>query len=156
MNHQNEHMDLGLISYNMPNSSLTIKYLELLRQLTKNRPFNQYVIFNSYNEILDTLSVPILHVSQAKFFYGDIIVCDMSSLLLAIECVNARNVYYYCDQIPWEENIREYSYWQKIFTSSSLKVIAKDQKIYDIFELLWKKPIATIKDLNYESINNII
>lgn len=153
---QHQYTDLGLISYDLSNSSSTVQYLELLRQLTQHRPFNQYVVFNSYSEVVDTLCVPILHVSQAKFFYGDILVCDMPSLLLAIECVNTRNIYYYCNYIPWEQNIRDYSYWQKIFTNNSLNIIAKDQKIYDIFELLWKKPIATIKDLNYESINNII
>lgn len=153
---QHQYTDLGLISYDLSNSSSTVQYLELLRQLTQHRPFNQYVVFNSYSEVVDTLCVPILHVSQAKFFYGDILVCDMPSLLLAIECVNTSNIYYYCNHIPWEQNIRDYSYWQKIFTNNSLNIIAKDQKIYDIFELLWKKPIATIKDLNYESINNII
>lgn len=148
--------DLGLISYHLSNNQHTENMLRLLHNLAKNRPFNQYVVFNSYSDVIDNLSVPILHVSQSKFFYGNLLVCDVPSLLLAIKCVNYNNIFFYSMDIPWEQDIRQYSYWHEIFTSNNLHIIAQDQRIYDIFSLTWKTPVATIKDLNYESINTIL
>jgi hypothetical protein len=128
---KNKHEDLGLIAYNLPNSTLSTQYFDLLRHLIDDRQFNQNVIFNSYNENIDTLSVPILHVSQAKFFYGNLLVCDIPSLALAIECINYKNIYYYSTEIPWESNINHYSYWCKIFNTKNLYTIAANQRIYD-------------------------
>jgi hypothetical protein len=156
MNKNTEYTDLGLIMYGLPNNSYSHKHFSLLNNFVMHRPFNQHLIFNSYNECIETLSVPILHVSQAKFFYGNLLALDMKSLLLAIECINCTNIYYYSTEIPWEKEIRPFSYWNKIFSTKNLNIIAQNQKINDIFELMWTKPLAKIEDLTYESISNIL
>lgn len=148
--------DLGTIILKLQNCEAHDTILKNLCELSKNRPFDQIVVFNSYSEILDNHLIPILHLSQSKFFHGNILALDLASLQLATKLINAQRIFFYASFIPWAENTQPYSYWSKLFNNPKIEIIAKNNFLYDIYSIIWKTPLLITEDLRYETIKDII
>lgn len=148
--------DLGTVILKLQNCKAHDTILKNLSELSSNRPYDQIVVFNTYSEILDNHSVPILHLSQAKFFHGNILALDLASLYLSTKFVNVSNIYFYGSFVPWVDQIKSYSYWSNLFNNPKIQIIAKDQFLYDIYSIVWKNPILIAEDLKYETIKDII
>jgi hypothetical protein len=148
--------DLGIVCINLENSETSSVIMDTARSFIKNNPYNQVCIFNSYSDIIGNNSVPILHISQAKFFNGNLIVFDIPSLILSKNFINLSKRFYYAHDIPWAHNIMSFDYWSDIFESTDLEVITQNQKLYDIYEICWKKPIGISEDFSYETIKNLL
>lgn len=148
--------DLGIITYSIYPDRLGSSQMELIRDCHNNNPYHQYVIFTSYSQIINTTRSPILHLSQAKFFDGNLLVFDLESLKLAQQCIKKSFVYFYSSNIPWENNIQNYQYWKDIFLDTNTQIIAASHEIFDIYSISWKTPICIKEQISYESFKDII
>jgi hypothetical protein len=148
--------DLGMMCIKLDNGITSNSILKTGKSLIDNNPYSQICVFNSYSEVVNNHSVPILHLSQAKFFNGNLIVFDIPSLILSKSFVNISNIFYYAHDIPWTQHSVPFKYWLNIFDSENLNIIAKNQQIYDIYDICWKKPIGISEDFSYETIKDLL
>jgi hypothetical protein len=148
--------DLGIVCIKLENTITSNSILKTAKSLIDNNPYNQICIFNSYSEVIDNCSVPILHLSQAKFFKGNLIIFDIPSLILSKSFINVSNRFYYAHEAPWTQHVMSFKYWSDIFNSENLSIIAKNQKLYDIYDICWKKPIGISEDFSYETIKDLL
>jgi len=149
-------IDLGILCIKLENTTTSEHILKTAKSLIDNNPYSQICIFNSYSEIVENNSVPILHISQAKFFKGNLVVFDMPSLILSKNFINLSKRFYYAYELPWTKHIQNFKYWSEIFDSKDLNIITKNQQLYDIYDMCWKKPIGISEDFSYETIKDLV
>lgn len=149
-------IDLGILCIRLENTTTSDLILKTAKSLIDNNPYAQICVFNSYSEVVDNHSVPVLHISQAKFFKGNLMVFDMPSLILSKNFINLSKRFYYAHELPWTKHTQSFKYWSKIFDSEDLNIIAKNQHLYDIYDICWKKPIGISEDFSYETIKSLV
>lgn len=113
------------------------------------------VFFNSYNGSSNH-AIPVLHLNQAKYFFGDIFVFDIISLFISSHFPNLKNLYYYANATPWLDDMNiGFNFWNKIFNNSKLQLIT-DNNNYHIYEKLWKKPLLSTERFDHETIQQAL
>jgi len=150
-------MDLGVILLNIKPSAKQNEIFKTLYDFIENRPYDQIVVFNSYCDIVDNYLVPILDVSQAKFFHGNILVFDTDSLFLASKFINTNKLFFYStEEPPWAKDNKPYSYWKNIFENNNLYIITDSIYLNDLYSITWKDPIGISESFKYETLQHII
>lgn len=149
-------IDLGIISIKISNDEETKNLVDLAKIYYGNHPYSQVCFFNSFNEIISSENIPILHLSQAKFFYGNLLVTDTKSLELCVDFPNIHKIIFYTSGVPWLQEKKHYKEWENIFYRDNLTIIAQNQEISDIFEICYKKPQCFSERLTYETIQKCI
>ena len=143
--------DIGFFMCKLTNNPEHNRILKTVKDFIDNNSYQQYLVFNSFCENVNQYSIPVLHLSHAKFFYGDLIVFDFISLIMASKFPNIKNLYYYATNIPWNESTRSrYTDWEKIFNLNQVQIIAANQPLYDIYDIAWKKPTGISENFSYE------
>lgn len=148
--------DLGFLILSIENTELFHNLLSSIKDFINNNPYKQICIFNSVSDKVNTFNIPLLHVKQAKFFHGDIIVFDLLSLMLIKNFPNIKNKYFFVNTIPWEHNGFSFNEWKALIEQENLNIIAQNQAIYDIFDICWKSPIGIGENFSYETISKLI
>lgn len=148
--------DLGIIAPKLLNDEKTTEIISFCKEYFSNNPYNQVCLFNSFCDRISCDNIPILHLSQAKFFYGQLIVSDIKDLDLSLSFPNVYKTLFFCSNIPWENEIRNYKEWENIFYNEKVEIVAHNQKIYDLFSLFYKKPITTMQGLKYDKIQQYL
>lgn len=151
-----KHKDLGIIQIKLLKNENTDNLINLAKQYYNNNPYNQVCFFNSSSNIISTQNIPTLHLSQSKFFYGNLIVTDISALSLSITFPNINNILFFACDIPWLEKLKSYKDWENLFYHDRLKIIAKNQEIHDIYSICYKTPISISERLDYEKIEKFL
>lgn len=151
-----ENKDLGFLVPALDNNQSSNAIFSTVSGLIKSRPKQQICIFNSYCERIDTRNVPVVHINQAKFFNGNLIVFDLHCLQLSGLFPLINEVYYYAQNIPWSNNQSYYSQWKELFDRKNLKVISANKYIHDIYNIVWSNSIGISETFDYESINKFI
>ena len=149
--------DIGFLLIKMNNDSTYNRILKTISDFILNNPYNQYVIFNSFSDKIDTINVPILHINQAKFFYGDLFVFDFISCLLTQNFPNLSNRYLYTKDLFWTVDPgNSYNEWESILMKDNLNIITHNKYVHDIYDICWKKPIGISENFTYEELKNIL
>ena len=148
--------DLGLMMIKLGNNQENSRTLNTAKKIYENNPYSQVCIFNSYSELIDNKNIPILHISDSKFFHGNLLIFDIPSLILSKNFPNIQTRFFYAQNVPWTESHENYSYWESIFKHPNLKTIAKNQFINDIYEICWTKPLGISENLDYEDIKHFL
>lgn len=149
--------DIGFIITKINGGHFFTKVLSTIKKFADNNPFNQYVIFSSCVERIDINYLPILHLNQSKFFYGNIFLFDFMSILLTENFPNIHKRYFYAQNAPWSLNPQtNYSEWTKIFDSKNIDIIAENSFINDIYNICWKKPLCVAENFDYDKIKTIV
>ena len=149
--------DIGFMIPKISNTKQHDIILRTIRDFIDNNPSNQYVLFNSFYDKIETYSIPILHLSHAKLFHGDLMVFDHISLVISSRFPNISNLYYYAQNLPWLESRQSlYRDWKKIFTLDHLNIISSNQYIDDIYSICWKKTKGISEKFSYDEIKQII
>lgn len=148
--------DLAFILLELNNNKEHDIFLDEVAALVKNNPYRQICIFNAYSEKIDNKNVPLLPLSHAKFFNGNIMVFDTLSLMLIRYFPNILNKYYYTQSTEWVTTHNNYSIWQSLFTQSNLQIIAQNSTIYDSYSLCWQKPIAIMSSFSHKELENVL
>jgi hypothetical protein len=148
--------DIGFLLTHIDNTAWYDNILKQIRLLIDNNPYKHICVFNSYSEKLDTYNVPLLHISQAKFFEGNIFVFDIVALCIIKNFPLIQNKYFFSRDIPWYRSYNNYQEWTNIFNQNNLNIIAQNQEIYDLYEICWQKPIDTMENFEYDKLSKIL
>ena len=149
--------DLGIVLLTIENSKAQDIVFDCISKIIDNNPYNQICIFNSTNNRISDNKVPVMHLNQAKFFHGNLIIFDTMSLLFAKNFPNINNILFYASDIFWSnQSYSRYSDIASLFQTNRLEFIVSDQYLFDIYSTCWKKPLGISKDFNYETIKNFI
>jgi len=128
-----------------------------ISDIANHRPYDQTCIFNSNHIDLPVDDLPILHLNEMKYFFGNLFVFDIAGLILSQECPNIHNRYYYAVDAPWIDNTKAfYREWKNLFEQDNLEIIAQNKHVADIYEICWKKPILVTEEFSYDTISKII
>ena len=101
--------------------------------------------------------MPILHISQAKFFRGDLVLFDIPSIILTETFTNINNRYLYAQDIPWSQEASiNYREWHSLYNQNNLNIIAGNSSLYDIYNICWKTPLGSVENFNYDRLSEII
>lgn len=148
--------DIGFVIVSLDNNHTSTILCNTISSFIKNRRNRQISIFNSYCERIDTMSIPMLHISQAKFFDGDLVFFDIPCLLLSRHFPLVKNKYFYAQNAPWSEIPESYSSWKQLFEQENLNIIAKNKYLYDLYNIVWKNAIGTSENFSYEQISQLV
>ena len=148
--------DLGIVYTNMSNNNETISLIDFAKEYHEYNPYNQVCFFNSFCEVVSSQNVPILHLSQAKFFYGNLLVLDSDSVELCENFPNIKKILFWAQDIPWEKQLKNYKEWERLFYNDKIEIIANNEQIYDIFEICYKKTKCIAERLDYEKIKQCL
>jgi hypothetical protein len=148
--------DLGFVLIALDNNQISNSLCSAIRGFIDNDSKSQICIFNSYCERINTHQIPLLHIREARYFDGSLFVFDLPSLLLCSKFPSPKNIYYYAHNFPWTISAQPYSFWKNIFKSDRMKIIAQNQHIHDMYNLLWNNSIGISERFEYDKINQII
>jgi len=148
--------DTGYLILNLESNNLNNDIISYGINSNKNNPFKQDILFTTNSDLISNPGLPILHISQSKFFFGNIFIFDINSILLTSDSPNIKTRFFYATDIPWINTNENYNYWISLFNSDNLQIIAQNQQIFDIYNICWKKPIGISERFDYETINRFI
>jgi hypothetical protein len=145
--------NIGFILIKLQNNPVQDKILQTIKKIEEKNIYGQTIIFNSYTDKADTLNLPILHLSQAQFFFGDLFLFDLASVILTQKFPNINKRILYTNSIPWTANHNNlYAEWESIYLQNNLDLLVDSQSTYDIYDICWKKPIGIAEEFNYEKV----
>jgi hypothetical protein len=149
--------DIGFVLLKLLNNSIYDHILQCLKSISIDRPYDQAVIFNSYSEKAETFNLPILHLTQCKFFTGTLFLFDLPSVILTSTFPNITKRILYIGDIPWLNNpATRHKEWSSLYNQTNLDFIVQTQELYDIYNMCWKKPLTISENFNYEQIKSFI
>lgn len=148
--------DVGFILPSLKNEEQANLMCKLIKMLIDNNPKTQFCAFNQHCDLIDTSQVPLMPISHARYFIGDLFVFDFPSLIITVNFPTAKNIYYFTNATPWSTSYNEYESWANIFSKNNLKVISNSEDICEIYNLMWQNCLGTIKELNYETILSVL
>lgn len=153
----NYNKDIGFVLINIQNNDFYEQVFKTIARFIDNRPYNQVVVFSSSMNKIDTHNVPILHLSHGKFFYGDLVLFDIPSIIMTEKFTNINNRYLYAQDIPWgKSSAINYNEWKSIYYQNNLSIIASNNNLYDIYNICWKEPIGISENFDYDQLCKII
>ena len=82
--------DVGFILVKLLNDESHDGILSAIKEIEKNNPYGQTVIFNSYCEKANLYHLPVLHLSQSQFFDGTLFLFDLPSVILTNKFPNLK------------------------------------------------------------------
>jgi hypothetical protein len=142
--------DLGFFAITLENNTLHDSICSMVSKYIEQHRGDQIVFFNYYCEKINTYNIPILPLSYSKYYNGDIVVFDIASLLIAVNNINSKNIYFYAQNIPWQISYNNYADWERIFRNDKLKIIAANEDIHDIYSIVWNNSIGICEEISYE------
>lgn len=149
--------DIGFMLPKLFNNQEHTEILKAIRNLIDASPDRHICVFASYNERIDTYNVPILHLNESKFFYGNLFLFDVTSIILSNKYPNIHARYWYATNTPWTDHSHSaYQEWSNIFLADNLGIVAQSSALYDVYNICWKKPIGIMEKFDHESITKII
>lgn len=148
-----QNIDIGFVLIKLANDPMYDTILNTIKEIEQNNLYGQTLIFNSYNEKINTYNLPILHLSQAQFFYGNLFVFDLSTVILSKNFPNVKSRILYTNNAPWTVSpSTRYSEWASLYEQKNLEILPTNKELYDIYDICWKKPIGILEDFTYEKI----
>lgn len=148
--------DVAFILPSLKNDDRSAPLCQLISMLINNHRNKQFCIFNQHCDLPNTYHVPLLPVSHARYFVGDLIVLDFPSLVLAVNFPLIKNIYFITNSMPWTTSYSSYDLWKNIFVKDNLHIVATSDSVADIYRILWNNCNHQIKEINYESLLSIL
>lgn len=150
--------DIGFFIPNIDNSSFYNTVFDTIKQFIDNNPYNEIVVFTSQSIKLSTNSIPILHLSHAKFFDGTMFVFDVPSIIITKYFPNIKDKYLYATNAPWLNNSENmtYSYWKDLLCDPELNIIASTDQLHEIYGMCWKQTQGVAEEFDYAKLLKII
>jgi hypothetical protein len=149
--------DIGFI---VSNNHIYNNLHNLFLELIQNDPVNQYLCF-TYNNSINTnkLNMPILPLSEAKFWQGRLFVFDLEVIDIVKNFPGIDQIYYFLQHPEWMNyaQVNHFDLRNIYAENEKISVIAQNYNIYNIYQRCWnKKPIGVMEVLSYENFKNII
>jgi len=138
----------------------SVALLSVVNDICRLRPRDNIVVFsNAPDAIINGNRYYMLHVSQAKFFKGNLFLFDHKARLLTQTFETPAKQIMYISEIPWgrEKSTQAlYQNWKNQYGKSNLEFIAQSQETSDLLEICWKKPVKIMPQISAEEFNNVI
>ncbi len=151
-------MDIGFYLINADHSDKTTSIIETINDMVNEHPYDNIILFNNqYNRIDTNKKFPIIHLNQAKYFKGILVVFDIKSAMITKNFPANKKQFLYVDEIYW--NTSEpipFLFWKSILDNDNIDSIAKTEKISDLLEICWKAPVAKMQTINSRELYDII
>lgn len=148
--------DVGFMIPSLKNDEKSYPLCKLISLLIENHRNKQFCIFNQHCDLPNTHKVPLLPISHAKYFIGDLIVLDFPSLVLTINFPLVKNIYYITNSMPWLTSYSSYSLWKNIFLKKNLNIVATTDDVKNVYNMLWNNCNHKIQEINYDSLLSIL
>jgi hypothetical protein len=149
--------DIGFLLLQLTNNSAYDGILQVAQKIAENNPRQQTIIFNSYCEKVNLYDLPVLHISQAQFFVGNLFIFDLSGVILTKKFPNIDKRFFYVNNAPWTQQPQtKYENWSSLYNQNSLNFIAQNEQLYDLYNICWKQPIGIAKEFDYETIQQYL
>jgi hypothetical protein len=150
-------MDIGFYIPNISNSQDIENILSGINEYIIDHPNDNVVVFtNSMNRMFND-KFYVLHLSHAKYFDGVLFVFDMKDCSITQTFPKPSKQIFYLKSLEWEKNrTMLYSFWKRIMLNKNIELVVDSAEKYDICEICWKAPIATVANLNKESIEDVL
>lgn len=151
-------MDIAFYITHADYSEQCNNIIDTINGMCSEHPYDNIVLFNSqYNRIDTNKRFPIIHLSQAKYFRGILLVFDIKSAMITKTFPSPQKQLLYVNNVAWtEDNSVPALFWQSIYANGSMSTIAQNQKIYDLLEICWAKPINIIDKINHKELYDVI
>lgn len=148
--------DLGFVIPILENNNFGIHICQIIKKFIDQYPKYNFCIFNQYCETPDTQNVPLLPLSHARYFHGNLILFDIGSLLLASNFPTIEKIYFYTNASPWVSSYNNYYDWREIFDRKNIKIISNNQEIHDIYNIIWNNSLGVAETVSYESLSKFV
>lgn len=149
--------DIGFVLIKLLNNNIYDNILHTISSFISHRPYQQHLVFNSYSERINTLNVPILHIQQAQFFNGTLILFDIPSIILSNKFPNVRKRILFTSDTHWTQSSSTmYEQWQSIYEQDNLDIIVTSPVLYDLYSICWKTPVAQVERFTYDELSKYI
>lgn len=148
--------DLGFFAIKLENNTFHDKICSLIDGYISNNHQSHIVMFNHICEKIETKQIPLLPISYAKYFKGDLVVFDIASLLVAVDCININRVYFYAQNMPWINSYNDYSDWEYLFKNDKIKIIANNEHLHNIYNIVWNNSLGVSEDITYDKFSKFI
>jgi hypothetical protein len=152
-------MNIGfyLLDVDVQNQKQTM-ILNSINALCTARPYDNIVLFNNrFNTIDVGHKYYTLHISEAKFFKGVLFVFDIKSALLTKTFPAPKKQILHISENIWSEKKDiPYKFWESIYMNDRFELIADNQDMFELCDICWKTPLATIQNFQPKDIENVI
>lgn len=149
--------DIGFVLIRLTNDPTYDHILQTIKQFEFNHIYDQTIIFNSINDRIDVYNLPVLHLSQAQFFYGTLVIFDLPGIILTKTFPNLKQRILYATNAPWNNNPNtRFEEWNSLYSQNNLNIVTSNQSLYDIYNICWKKPLGISENFSYEELSKFI
>ena len=147
----------GVLTYSLDASQQAVLITHSLTALVaKKQCFSPIVFFNEYYQSIITPIFPMLQDVEMWSFQHPVIATNLETAKYLIHSPGPTKKLFYLMDLEWIYlKQKDYRILSDIY-NSSIQLIARSQEHYDLIKSCWKKPIAIIKDFNYNDIIKII
>jgi hypothetical protein len=152
----NNTTNVGFIIINLTENT-DKKILHTIKEIETNNVFGSTIIFSSNNNMVNSIDLPVLHLSQAQFFKGTLFLFDMPSIILTNNFKTLNKRILCSNSTPWTKGPNtHYKEWKSLFGNESLQILSGSQEHYDVMSICWKQPIGIMENFDYENIKQYI
>lgn len=148
--------NIGFIALSLENNNFSNHICSIVKAFILNNKRLDCCIFNQYCELHDTQNVPLLPVSHARYFDGDLFVFDVASLLMSVNFPKTKTIYFFTNSAPWTSSYSNYMDWKNIFNNNRVKIISNTKYIHDIYTIAWNNSIGIAENMTYETISKCL
>lgn len=152
-------MDIGFYLIDADHSEKCNAIIDTINNMVDSHPYDNIILFNNqYNRIdNNNKKFPILHINQAKYFDGYLLVFDTKSTIISKTFPAPKKQFLYVDEASWsKDGSIPVLFWHSIFLNPNIILIASNESIKDLLTLCWDPPVSIMPNINakdlYESI----
>lgn len=151
-------MDIGFYLINVDHSEKNDSIINTINELVDNHPYDNVVLFNSqYDRIDSDKKFPIIHLNQSKYFRGYLVLFDIKSAIITKTFPSPQKQLLYVDDLAWNrDRTIPALFWNSVYANNDIKLLAKNQEIYDIVDLCWSTPVGLMESINSKELYNVI
>ena len=152
-----QNKNVGFVLIKMTNTKLYDSILYTIKEFINHNPYNQYIIFNSFCDKIQTFNIPIMHIHQMEFFDGTAVLFDLPSIILTKKFPNLKQRIYYASEALWTKTTTtKYKEWSSIYLQNNLDILSSSQEINDLYSICWKPTIGIAERFDYETLSQYI
>lgn len=151
-------MDIGFYLINVDHSEKNDSIINTINEIVNNHPYDNVVLFNSqYDRIDSDKKFPIIHLNQAKYFRGYLVLFDIKSAIITKTFPSPQKQLLYVDDLAWSrDRTIPALFWNSVYANNDIQLLAKNQEIYDIVDLCWSTPMGIMENINSKELYNVI
>lgn len=150
-------MDIGFYLTTATDSIKCNQIIKTMNDMISDHPYDNIILFNgTYNRIDPDKKFPIIHLSQAKYFRGILLVFDATSAMITRTFPSPKKQIFYIDDLFWMKDLSiPAAFWNSIFSNEDILKVSSRSDITDIIEICWNKPEYQIEEIESKRLYDV-